>query len=100
MFHILVVDDDKNTRRLLRAVLEGEHYTVSTAADGEEALALLDREHIDLAVMDIMMPRMDGYQFTSMLRENSSDLPILMVTAKQNGYRAGKHQSSTGRFYQ
>ena len=48
VFHILVVDDDKNTRRLLRAVLEAEHYTVSTAADGEEALAVMDREHIDL----------------------------------------------------
>ena len=43
MFHILVVDDDKNTRRLLRAVLEAEHYTVTTACDGEEALAVLDR---------------------------------------------------------
>ena len=83
MFHILVVDDDKNTRRLLRAVLEGEHYTVSTACDGEEALAILDREHIDLVVLDIMMPLMDGYEFTSLLRDSSSDLPILMVTARQ-----------------
>ena len=65
MFHILVVDDDKNTRRLLRAVLEAEHYTVTTACDGEEALAVLDREHIDLAILDIMMPHMDGYEFTS-----------------------------------
>ena len=83
MFHILVVDDDKNTRRLLRAVLEAEHYTVSTACDGEEALAVLDREHIDLAVLDIMMPHMDGYEFTSLLRAERNDLPILMVTAKQ-----------------
>ena len=83
MFHILVVDDDKNTRRLLRAVLEAEHYTVTTACDGEEALAVLDREHIDLAILDIMMPHMDGYEFTSLLREEQNDLPILMVTAKQ-----------------
>ena len=83
MFHILVVDDDKNTRRLMRAVLEAEHYTVSTADDGEEALAALDHEHVDLIVLDVMMPRMDGYAFTAALREGRSDLPILMVSARQ-----------------
>ena len=48
MFHILVVDDDKHTRKLLRAVLENAHYTVTTATNGEEALEALDKEHIDL----------------------------------------------------
>ena len=56
MFHILVVDDDKNTRRLMRAILEAEHYNVSTAANGEDALEVMDAEHIDLVVLDIMMP--------------------------------------------
>ena len=60
MFHILVADDDKHTRMLLRAVLENADYTVTTAADGEEALAILDREHIDLVVLDVMMPKLDG----------------------------------------
>ncbi|MBR3999731.1 MAG: response regulator, partial [Clostridia bacterium] len=83
MFHILVVDDDKHTRQLLRAILENEHYTVSTAADGEKALALMDNEHIDLVVLDIMMPHMDGYEFTKALREVENNLPILMVSAKQ-----------------
>ncbi len=83
MFHILVVDDDKNTRRFLRAVLEAEHYTVYTACDGADALEVMDREHIDLVVLDIMMPNMDGYEFTSTLRKEKNDLPILMVTAKQ-----------------
>ena len=69
MFHILVVDDDKHTRRLLQAVLEAENYTVCTAADGVEALSVMEREHIDLAVLDIMMPNMDGYEFTKTLRE-------------------------------
>lgn len=83
MFHILVVDDDKNARRLMQAVLEGDGYTVTCAADGEEALEVLDREHVDLAVLDIMMPRMDGYEFTRELRSADSELPILMVSAKQ-----------------
>ena len=81
MFHILVVDDDKNTRRLMQAVLESDGYTVTTAC--EEALAVLDREHVDLAVLDIMMPNMDGYEFTRTLREANNELPILMVSAKQ-----------------
>ena len=68
MFHILVVDDDKHTRLLMRAVLEGENYQVTTAENGEKALEALEREHIDLAVLDVMMPGMDGYEFTRTLR--------------------------------
>ena len=83
MFHILAVDDDKHTRQLLRAILESAGYTVSTAADGEKALELMDTEHIDLVVLDIMMPHMDGYEFTKALREVDNNLPILMVSAKQ-----------------
>lgn len=83
MFRILVVDDDKNTRLLFRAVLEAEGYTVFTADNGEDALAVMDREHIDLVVLDIMMPKMDGYEFTKTLRDSDSSLPILMVSAKQ-----------------
>lgn len=83
MFHILVVDDDKNTRKYLKAVLEAENYTVTLAENGEEALDIMSREYIDLVVLDIMMPKMDGYEFTNIIREGQSDLPILMVTAKQ-----------------
>ena len=82
MFHILVVDDDKNTRRLLTAVLEAENYSVSSAENGEEALTVLDKTHVDLIVLDIMMPKMDGYELTTLLRETNNDLPILMLTAK------------------
>ncbi len=82
MFHILVVDDDKHTRMLLRAVLQNANYTVTTANDGEEALAVLDREHVDLVVLDVMMPKMDGYEFTRLVRQTDDTLPILMVTAK------------------
>ena len=83
MFHVLVVDDDKNTRLLMRALLEGEHYTVTLAANGAEALSAMERNHVDLVVLDLMMPRMDGYEFTRELRAASNDLPILMVSAKQ-----------------
>lgn len=83
MFHILVVDDDKNTRLLLKAVLEKANYTVFTASDGIDALNIMDKEHIDLIVLDVMMPNMDGYELTKTLRENQNSLPILMVSAKQ-----------------
>lgn len=83
MFHILVVDDDKNTRKYISTVLEAENYTVVCAADGEEALEVLAREVVDLVVLDVMMPNMDGYAFTKELREGGSMLPVLMVSAKQ-----------------
>ena len=83
MFQILVVDDDKNTRMLLKAVLQAENYTAFTAENGEDALAVMDKEHIDLVVLDVMMPKMDGYEFTRVLRQSDNNLPILMVSAKQ-----------------
>ena len=83
MFHILVVDDDKNTRKYISAVLEAEGYTVSVAENGEEALEMMDKEFIDLVVLDVMMPKMDGYTFTKELREANNNLPVLMVSAKQ-----------------
>lgn len=83
MFRILVVDDDKNTRLLLKAVLQAENYTVLTAENGKAALDVMEQEHIDLVVLDIMMPQMDGYEFTRTLREGRNNLPVLMVSAKQ-----------------
>lgn len=83
MFHILVADDDINTGRLFRAVLEGEGYTVSVAKNGMEALEIMDKEVIDLVVLDVMMPEMDGYEFTKILRDANNTLPILMISAKQ-----------------
>ena len=83
MFHILVIDDDRNTRTLMQAVLAAEGYSVLTAENGEDALRVMDKEHVDLAVLDLMMPKMDGYAFTRALREAKHTLPILMVSAKQ-----------------
>lgn len=79
----MVVDDDKNTRLLFKTVLEAENYTVATASNGEEALEVLDREHVDLVVLDIMMPKMSGYEFTREIRGADDNLPILMVSARQ-----------------
>ncbi|MBE6533601.1 MAG: response regulator transcription factor [Ruminococcaceae bacterium] len=95
MFHILVVDDDKNTRMYFEAVLKNNGYTVTLATDGENALDVMENAHIDLVVLDVMMPCMDGYEFTKTLRENDNNLPILMVSAKQlpvdknRGFAAG-----------
>ncbi len=95
MFHIMVVEDDPNTRKLMAAVLSQHGYDPILAADGVDALDVLDKRHVDLIVLDIMMPRMDGYQFAQTLRDTRCNLPILMVTAKEAqadkrlGFQAG-----------
>ena len=83
MFQILVAEDDKNTRRLMEAVLKEHGYHPILACDGLEALKLLDTHHVDLVILDIMMPGMDGYELTRQLSATDYTLPILMVTAKQ-----------------
>ena len=83
MFNILVVDDDKNIRFVMKEVLEANQYNVFTAKNGEDAFEVMVNEHIDLAIVDIMMPKMDGYEFTEELRNFNQDLPVLMVSAKQ-----------------
>ncbi len=83
MFNILVVEDDTNTRKLMEAVLLEERYVPMLASNAQEALDILDRQHIDLMITDIMMPGMDGYVLTEQLREAGYDFPILMVTAKE-----------------
>ncbi len=83
MFQILVVEDDKNTARLMRAVLTHADYEVFQASNGQEALDLMDSQHVDLILLDVMMPVMDGYEFTDQLRKSGDNTPILMVTARQ-----------------
>ncbi|KWX83545.1 heme response regulator HssR [Paenibacillus riograndensis] len=95
MIHILVVEDDRHARRLLEAVLKREGYLVSTAEDGVRAMDVLEQQHIDLIVLDIMMPNMDGYEFAKELRDAGSLIPVLMATAKhlpedkKKGFRLG-----------
>ena len=83
MFNIMVVEDDRNTRKLMGAVLEQNGYTPVLAKDGLEALEIMDHTMVDLIILDVMMPKMDGYEFAETLRSNDCNLPILMVTAKE-----------------
>ncbi len=84
MFNIMIVEDDQNQRKLMNSVLLQYGYNVTEAADGLEALDLLDKKHVDLIILDIMMPKMDGFEFTSTLRQSGCNIPILMVSAKQS----------------
>jgi len=84
VFNILVVDDNDSIRKLIMTYLQRDGYNAFAASDGLEALAVLDRESIDLMIADIMMPNMDGYALTSELRTSKYNLPILMITAKES----------------
>lgn len=95
MFNILVVEDNSDMRELFCTVLSDSGYQCYPASDGLEALEIMSQKYIDLIVADIMMPGMDGYELTRTLRASHMDLPILMVTAKdqfddvQKGFRSG-----------
>ncbi len=84
MFNILVVEDDAHTRKLIEAVLKSHGYNVQLCANGLEALDALDVNHVDLMVIDVMMPKMNGYELTKTLRDGGSTIPMLMLSAKQN----------------
>ena len=79
---ILVVDDTRNVQLMLQEYLENQGFEICLAYDGGEAMEIFHAGGIDLILLDIMMPNMDGYQFISKLRTESS-LPVIMITAKQ-----------------
>ena len=79
--HILIVEDDKEIREGVEIYLKSQGYQVFQAGDGVEGLEILEREEIHLAIVDIMMPRMDGIQMTMKLREKY-DFPVIMLSAK------------------
>ncbi|HAX73297.1 MAG TPA: DNA-binding response regulator [Firmicutes bacterium] len=83
MIKILVAEDDEHARKLFQTVLKREGYHVFIAKDGEEVLELLQGQHIDLIVLDIMMPKIDGFEVARLLREANFTMPILMATAKE-----------------
>ena len=81
MNKIMVVDDDPNIRELVRLILKKEGFAVLEACDGRDALGKMEESRIDLIVLDVMMPSMDGYAFCREVR-GYSNLPILMLTAR------------------
>ncbi|MWV46249.1 response regulator [Paenibacillus sp. HJL G12] len=79
---ILVADDDANIRELVCLFLRNDGFATVEAADGKEALAIYASTHVDLVVLDIMMPMMDGWALCKELRRANPDLPLLMLTAR------------------
>lgn len=94
MITILVVEDDEMVRLLTKAKL-GPLYAIREAANGEEALEVLDHEHIDLLIVDIQMPKMNGYELVQSLRDCGDMRPVIMLTAmtsfahKKKGFASG-----------
>lgn len=84
MINLLIVEDDKNLRRLMEVFLKENGFEVFLAEDGEKAVEIFYDYHIDLVLCDIMMPKVNGYNLVKELKKFNYDLPIIMVTAKES----------------
>ncbi|MFC6196549.1 response regulator [Ponticaulis profundi] len=80
--HILVVDDDDRIRELLRRYLSQLGYRVTTSPDGEKARQLLEQLMFDLVVLDVMMPKMDGFELLQHIRQRDKVTPVILLTAR------------------
>ena len=95
MLKILIAEDDRELRQLFGHVLTKNGYAVREVSDGQEALEALRTDYFDLIISDIMMPRVDGYELVRRLREEGSQTPVLMITAKdafddmRQGFQSG-----------
>ncbi len=95
MINIMIVEDDEDLRKLFYTVVSENGYNVVCACDGIDAFDVLDDTRVDLIISDVMMPRMDGFEFIKSLREAGYDMPTLLITAKDSsedkrqGFRAG-----------
>ncbi len=80
---ILIVEDNPVNRKLIVTVLRPHGYHLLTAADGEEAIAIAGQEHLDLILMDLQLPKMNGYNATQWLKENgaTAHIPVVALTA-------------------
>ena len=81
-YHILIVEDDKEIREGIEIYLRNQGYAVSQASDGVEGMEKINREEIHLAIVDVMMPRMDGITMIMRLREMKCEIPVIMLSAK------------------
>ena len=82
MFNVLVVEDDKNLKKLMVTYLKRNNYTVFEANNGVQALDIIDKQYIDLVISDVMMPEMDGFELLNELRTSNYEIPIMLITAK------------------
>lgn len=95
MITVLVAEDDRNIRTLMTSLLKQEGYHTLEVDNGADALLALEENYVDLLVVDIMMPKLDGYQVVTEIRKDNLQLPIIMVTAKEtaedkkNGFLTG-----------
>jgi CheY-like chemotaxis protein len=90
MKQLLVVDDDPDIRQMLKAVLEAHHFAVATAANGRQALELVQADVPDGIFLDIRMPVMDGFRALEAIRREHPHLTIIMISASPNGDIAEK----------
>lgn len=84
MIDILLVEDDEKLNKLFYTVLSKQGFNIHCAHDGVEAFNIMENNHVDLIISDIMMPNMDGYEFTETIRKFDAEIPILMITAKDD----------------
>ena len=84
MISILLVEDDEKLSKLFYTVLSKQGFNIHIANNGVEGFDILENNHIDLIISDIMMPQMDGYEFTENVRKINEEIPILMITAKDD----------------
>lgn len=84
MINILLVEDDEKLNKLFYTVLSKQGFNIYSAKDGIEAFDVMQNNHVDLIISDIMMPNMDGYEFTESIRKFDVEIPILMITAKDD----------------
>ena len=93
--HILIIEDDINLSTVLADYLQNKGYVVATAPDGQEGWEMLMKNHYDLVLSDITMPRMNGWQLLKSLRDSNNQVPLIFVTAKTDrediirGYNLG-----------
>ena len=85
MTRILIVDDEANIREVVREYCEMNGYDTEEASDGEEAISLLRQMHFDVVILDVMMPRMDGFTACREIRKEF-DVPVIMLSARQEEY--------------
>ena len=81
---ILVVEDEQDLNRILAKTLTAEGYSVDACFDGMEALDYLEGAEYDAVVLDVMMPRMDGFSLLAQMRESGSETPVILLTAKDS----------------